>query len=151
MDLGKEWGGRRDQRTRERNDLLLRSRPDDGAHVAQLGRDVGDVLAPEGGADVADGPGGVAAFAGLGDVVQGEPLVMADGVDLGGVEEPGAVDGAVVEGLHDDLVFVGDGRVADVDEAVRGAGEEDLGLVRVEVELFSGEDTCERVRGCVDG
>lgn len=88
--------------------LLLRACPYDGAHVAQLGGDVGDVLAPEGGANVADGPGGVAALAGLGDVVEGEALVVADGVDLGGVEKAGVVHGAVVEGLDDDLVLVGD-------------------------------------------
>lgn len=63
---------------------------------------------------------------------------MADGVDFGSVEEAGVVDGAVVEGLDDDLVLVGDGGVTDVDEPVRGAREEDLGVGWVEVELFCG-------------
>lgn len=132
---GNEGGqGKRGRRKkRGRGNLLLRAGPYDSAHVAQLRRDVGDVLAPEGGADVPHGPGGVAALAGLGNIVQGEPLVVADGVDLGGVEEARTVDGAVVEGLDDDLVLVGDGRVADVDEPVGGAREEDLGRCRVEV------------------
>lgn len=41
----------------------------------------------------------------------------------------------VIESLDDHLVFVCDGGVADVDQAIGGAGEKDGWSCRVEVEL----------------
>lgn len=43
--------------------------------------------------------------------------------------------GAVVEGLDNNFVLVGDGGVDDVDEAIRRAGEKKMGGGWVEVEL----------------
>lgn len=112
----------------------------DGAVVTQLGRHVGDVLTLEGVPDVADVPGRGAVLVALCHIVHGELLVVGHGVHLRVVEEAGEVHGAVVEGLDDDLVLVRDAGVADVDEAVGGAGEQDVGGGGVEVQLVTGED-----------
>lgn len=61
---------------------------------------------------------------------------MGGGVDFRGlIEEAGVVDGAVVEGCDDEVVFVGDEGVAYREEAVGRAGEEEVGGCWVEGEF----------------
>lgn len=54
----------------------------------------------------------------IGEGVDGEEFVVAEGVDGLLVEEACAVDGAVFDRLEACFVFVGDGGVVDVYEAV---------------------------------
>lgn len=61
---------------------------------------------------------------------------MGEGEDVGVREEMGVVDrGAVVDGLVEGFFFVGDLGVVDVYEAVGGAGEEEVRVCGVELEL----------------
>jgi hypothetical protein len=79
---------------------------------------------------------GVAGGVLLGDVVQGELLIVGQGEDARGLQPGGVVDGGVVvDGLDDDLVLVGDARVVDVDEAVGRPGQEERRVGRVEGEV----------------
>jgi len=76
------------------------------------------------------------------EAVEGEALVVRQGKDkvvlaVAG-EEAGAVDGAVVERVQDRVVLVGDAGVADADEAVCRAGEEDCWVGGMELELRLG-------------
>lgn len=58
-------------------------------------------------------------------MVHGKVLIVAQGEKVGVGEEAGVVDGAaVVLHLEESVVFVGDGDVVDVDEAVGATGEE---------------------------
>ena len=59
---------------------------------------------------------------GIGEGVDGEEFVVAEGVDGLVVEESCAVDGAVFDGLEACFVFIGDGGVVDVYEAVCASG-----------------------------
>lgn len=79
--------------------------------------------------------GWISSFA---EMVHGERFVVAQGeeeeVGRGG-KEGGVGDGAaVVLHLQQGVVFVGDGGVVDVDEAVGAAGEETVGQARVELQ-----------------
>lgn len=53
--------------------------------------------------------------------VDGECLVVTQGVDGALVDEAGVVHGAVVDDLHQGFVFVCDGCVVDVNEAIRAS------------------------------
>lgn len=110
--------------------VLLRPHADHGAPL-RLGHHPRRVPAREHGPHVANVPDRRGRA--VGRVVQRQLLVVRERVDrvrLRGRrarEEAGAVDGAVVEGCDDDVVFVGDEDVAEVDEAVGRAGEEEVG------------------------
>jgi hypothetical protein len=60
---------------------------------------------------------------GIGGRVYGEMLIVAECVDGALGEEACVVDGAVVDDLHEGFVFVCDGSVVDINEAVRAAGK----------------------------
>jgi hypothetical protein len=83
-----------------------------------------DILAAQWLADIVEmhGLGLLCRIVGVGSRVDGELLVVAESVDGAFGEEACVVDGAVVDDLYEGLVFVYDGRVVDVDEAVRAAG-----------------------------
>lgn len=121
--------------------VLLRPHADHGAPL-RLGHHARRVPAREHGPHVAHVPDGRGRA--VGRVVQRQLLVVrerVDGVRLGGRrarEEAGAVDRAVVEGCNDDVVFVWDEDVAEVDEAVGRAREEEVGGCGVVVELGGG-------------
>lgn len=53
--------------------------------------------------------------------MDGECLVVTQGVDGALVDEAGVVHGAVVDDLHQGFVFVCDGCVVDVNEAIRAS------------------------------
>jgi hypothetical protein len=100
--------------------------------------ELGYVLARERLSQVAErGRGGL--LGGLGvrvcGRVDGESLVVAEGVDGGLGEEAGVVHGAVVDDLHQGVVFVVYRCVVDVDQSVRAARQEDVGAARMELEL----------------
>lgn len=100
--------------------------------------ELGDVLARERLSQVAEGGRG-GLLGGLGvrvcGRVDGEGLVVAEGIDGGLGEEAGVVHGAVVDDLHQGVIFVADRCVVDVDQSVRAARKQDVGAARVELEL----------------
>jgi hypothetical protein len=55
--------------------------------------------------------------------VDGEVLVVAEGEDGALAQEPGVMDGAVVDDLYQGVVFVADGGVVDVDQSVCASGQ----------------------------
>ena len=68
-------------------------------------------------------------------MIDGQRLVVAEGEEMGVGQEAGVVDGAaVVLHLDEGVVFVGDGDVVEVDEAVGAAGEETAWLRGMEVQ-----------------
>jgi hypothetical protein len=80
----------------------------------RLDSDIGHVSAPQHLAQVAKLDVGPV------EAVDGETLVMREGIDAR-ADAAGAVDRrAMVERLDDGLVFIGDARVADVDEPIGG-------------------------------
>lgn len=68
--------------------------------------------------------------------MNGENLVMTQSVDGPFIEESCVVDGAVVDHLDESVVFVGNGCVVDIDEAVRASGEEEIVVGWVELKLY---------------
>ena len=71
-------------------------------------------------------------------MIHGEELIVAQSEEeIGPGKEAGVVDGAtVILHLKESIIFVGDGHVVDVDEAIRAAREE--ALRPGEVELYFG-------------
>lgn len=67
--------------------------------------------------------------------MDGEDLVVTQGVDGLFVKKSGMVDGAVVDHLDESVIFVSDGCVVDIDEAVCASGEEEVVAGWVELEL----------------
>ncbi len=132
------FGGRTGDEAVKGDHLLLRAGADDGAVPFRLDDDVGHVLTAERLPGVAEVDHGRPALEVGGGAVQGEALVVGNGKDLVVGQEAGVVDRRVmVEGLDDYLVLVGDARVADVDEAVGRARQEDGGVAGMEVQLPS--------------
>ncbi|CAG9988372.1 unnamed protein product [Clonostachys byssicola] len=103
----------------EETNSLLRTSTNNGTTSIILRHDVRHVLALRAFPQVAEILDRIPRALGLGDVVDGEALVVGQRVDEGRAQKAGPVDGGVeVERLHRELVLVRDGGVVDADEAV---------------------------------
>lgn len=118
---------------REMQDLLLRPDAHDSATAVKLGRHVSDVLTFQLSPHITKVSNGRALLVLLIQVEHSELLVVGQRVDLGGAQEGGVVDGAVVEGLDDNVVLVGYPGVVNIHETVGRPGKQDVrGLGRME-------------------
>ncbi len=97
-----------------RNDLLLRPNTNHRPRPTHLGHHTRQILTPHRLSHIPQiqrrrAGRRVPFLAAASEIVQREFLVVGGSVDLGGGEEAGAVDRAVVEGGEDGVVFVRDG------------------------------------------
>lgn len=121
---------------KERADVLLGSDTDDSTASIHFCRHIGHILTLQLAADVAKVGHGGPLLVRLFEIEDGKLLVVRQRVDFGRTQEAGMVHRAVVEGLDDDIVFVNDTGVIDVDKAIGRAGKEYVWALRwVEAQL----------------
>lgn len=74
--------------------------------------------------------------------MNGEDFVVTEGVDNFLGEETCMVHGAMVDYLHQRIIFLVDGRVVDVDEPIRAPRQQDVGAARVVLKLAASVHLC---------